>query len=292
MVLSFNWLSRNQHMGLWYDETLDGHTRFGIRVEETLFSGQSPYQKVEVIDTVRFGRVLVLDHVFMTSEYDEFLYHEMLVHPALTTAPKIERVLVIGGGDGGTVREVLRHPEVQRCVMIELDQMVVEVSKQHLPSIGTAWDDPRLDLRFIDGIEYVRTSEEDKFDVILLDGTDPIGPGAVLFDESFYRGCKRMLASDGVMALQSESPLLMMDVFLETQHKLRGLFSEVHPYFGPVPLYGTGTWSWTWCSDTGEPLRPIMERQESILEGSKAYNDDIHRAAFALPNYVKRALKL
>jgi spermidine synthase len=279
-------------MGLWYDETFDDQIRLGLRVEETLFSGQSPYQKVEVIDTTRFGRVLVLDRVFMTSEHDEFLYHEMLVHPALTTAPRIERVLVVGGGDGGTVREVLRHPDVEQCVMIEVDRMVVDVCKAHLPSIGTAWDDPRLELRFIDGIDYVNTSEDDKYDVIVLDGTDPVGAGAVLFDESFYRGCKRMLASDGVMALQSESPLLMMDVFVETQHKLRRLFSEVHPYFGPVPLYGTGTWSWTWCSDTGEPLRPIPERQESIIEGSKAYNDEVHRGAFALPNYVRRALKL
>jgi spermidine synthase len=279
-------------MGLWYDETIDDHTRLGLRVRRALFSAESRYQKIEVIDTVGFGRVLVIDNVFMTSEYDEFLYHEMLVHPALTTAPSIERVLVIGGGDGGTVREVLRHSDVKECVMIEIDQMVVDASKKYLPGIGTAWDDPRLDLRFIDGIEYVKKSKDDQYDVILLDGTDPVGPGAMLFDESFYEGCKRMLAPRGVMALQSESPLLMMDLFVETQHKLRKLFSEVHPYMGPVPLYGTGTWSWTWCSDTGEPLRAIQERQEKIVEGSKAYNEDLHRAIFALPNYVKRALKL
>lgn len=279
-------------MGLWYDETLENHTRLGLLVKETLFSDQSPYQKVEVIDTVGFGRVLVIDGVFMTSEYDEFLYHEMLAHPALTTAPSIERVLVIGGGDGGTVREVLRHPDVRDCVMIEIDPMVVDASKAYLPGIGTAWDDPRLDLRFIDGIEYVKKSNDEKYDVILLDGTDPVGPGAVLFDERFYVGCKRMLTPRGVMALQSESPLLMMDVFVETQHKLRKLFSEVHPYLGPVPLYATGTWSWTWCSDTGEPLRAVRERQEAIVEGSKAYNEELHQAIFALPNYVKRALKL
>jgi spermidine synthase len=271
-------------MGLWYDETFGDHTRLGLRVKETLFSKRSAYQEVEVIDTVGFGRVLVIDKVFMTSEYDEFLYHEMLTHPALTTAPSIERVLVIGGGDGGTVREVLRHPEVKQCV--------VEAAKEYLPGIGTAWDDPRLDLRFIDGIEYVKESKDEKYDVVLLDGTDPVGPGAVLFDESFYRGCKRMLAEDGVMALQSESPLLMMDIFVETQRKLRSMFAEVHPYLGPVPLYGTGTWSWTWCSDTGEPLRPVKERQEAIVEGSKAYNPELHQAIFALPNYVKRALKL
>ena len=279
-------------MGLWYDETFDDHTRLGLRVKETLFSAESQYQKVEVIDTVGFGRVLVIDNVFMTSEYDEFLYHEMLVHPGLTTAPSIERVLVIGGGDGGTVREVLRHPDVRECVMIEIDEMVVNASKEYLPGIGTAWDDPRLDVRFIDGIEYVKKSNDDKYDVILLDGTDPVGPAAVLFDESFYEGCKRMLAPRGVMALQSESPLLMMDLFVEIQHKLRNQFSEVHPYLGPVPLYGTGTWSWTWCSNTGEPLRAIPERQEAIAEASKAYNEDLHRAIFALPNYVKRALKL
>ena len=279
-------------MSLWYDETFEGHTRLGLRVKSTLFSQKSTYQEVEVVDTIGFGRVLVIDGVFMTSEYDEFLYHEMLVHPTMTTAPSIERVLVIGGGDGGTVREVLRHPDVKQCVMIEIDELVVEASKRYLPDIGTAWDDPRLDLRFIDGIEYVKESTDDKYDVILLDGTDPVGPGAVLFDESFYRGCKRMLVEDGVMALQSESPLLMMDVFVETQHKLRRLFSEVHPYLGPVPLYGTGTWSWTWCSDTGEPLRPIKERQEAIVLASKAYNADVHQAIFALPNYVKRALAL
>ena len=279
-------------MSLWYDETFLGHTRLGLLSKETLFSARSPYQKIEVIDTVGFGRVLIIDNVFMTSEYDEFLYHEMLAHPALTTAPSIERVLVIGGGDGGTVREVLRHPDVKECVMIEIDEMVVDTSKRFLPGIGTAWDDPRLDVRFIDGTEYVQMSTDAPFDVILLDGTDPVGPGAVLFDERFYAGCKRMLAPDGVMALQSESPLLMMDIFVEIQHKLRNLFSEVHPYLGPVPLYGTGTWSWTWCSNTGEPLRPIHERQRAIVEGSKAYNEDLHQAMFALPNYVKRALKL
>ena len=279
-------------MGLWYDETFHDHTRLGLLSKETLFSAQSPYQKIEVIDTVGFGRVLIIDNVFMTSEYDEFLYHEMLTHPALTTAPSIERVLVIGGGDGGTVREVLRHPDVKECVMVEIDEMVVDASKQYLPGIGTAWDDPRLDVRFIDAIDYMNKSTDASYDVILLDGTDPVGPGAMLFDESFYADCKRMLSPDGVMALQSESPLLMMDMFVDIQHKLRALFCEVHPYLGPVPLYGTGTWSWTWCSNTGEPLRPIPERQAAIVEGSKAYNEDLHQAVFALPNYVRRALKL
>ena len=277
-------------MGLWYDETYDDHTRLGLRVKETLFRDRSAYQTVEVIDTVGFGRVLVIDGVFMTSEYDEFLYHEMLTHPALTTAPDIARVLVIGGGDGGTVREVLKHPEVSECVMIEIDEMVVEASKEHLANIGTAWSDPRLDVRFIDGIDYVKHSGDPKYDVVLLDGTDPVGPGAVLFDEAFYEGCKRMLTPRGVLALQSASPLLMMDVFVETQRKLRKRFAHVHPYLGPVPLYGTGTWSWTWCSDSGAPQETIPERQAAIAALTKAYNAELHGAVFALPNYVRAAL--
>jgi len=277
-------------MGAWYDEIFDNHTRLGLRVKETLYSGASEHQRIEVLETIGFGRVLVLDGVFMTSELDEFLYHEMLVHPAMTTAPEIKRVLVIGGGDGGTVREVLRHAGVERCVMIEIDPMVVEVSKRYLAKIGTAWQDPRLDVRFIDGVEYVDLSEDEPYDVILLDGTDPVGPGAALFDESFYAGCKRMLVPRGVMALQSESPFMMMDVFADTQNKLRKLFAQVHPYLGPVPLYGTGTWSWTWCSDMGGPLEADTHRQEAVVQGSKAYNGDLHQAAFALPNYVKRAL--
>jgi spermidine synthase len=274
-------------MASWYDETFEGHTRFGLRVEATLASEQSRFQSVEVIETVRFGRVLVVDGVFMTSERDEFLYHEMLVHPAMTTAPNVERVLVVGGGDGGTVREVLRHPNVSRCVMIEIDELVVEISKRYLPKIGTAWDDPRLDVRFQDGIDYVNSSDDDPYDVILLDGTDPVGPGAVLFDESFFGGCRRMLAPGGVLALQSGSPLLTLDAFFETQRKLRARFAEVHPYLGPVPLYSAGVWSWTWCSDRGHPLRPVSERQNRIAPGCRAYNAEIHQAAFALPNYLR-----
>lgn len=277
-------------MSEWRYETFDAHTRLGLRVKEALFSEQSRFQKVEVVDAVAWGRVLILDDVFMTSEYDEFLYHEMLVHPAMATAPAIKRVLVIGGGDGGTVREVLRHPGVQTCVMIEIDELVVQASKRHLPSIGAAWDDPRLDVRFIDGVEYVRTSTDPPYDVILLDGTDPIGPGEALFGVEFYKACKRMLSPGGVMALQSESPLLMMDIFAKTQQTLRGVFREVHPYFGPVPLYGTGVWSWTWCSDTGDPRTLRPNRGEALPDECKAYNAGVHDAAFARPNYIRDAL--
>lgn len=276
-------------MGMWFDETFKS-TRFGLKVTKTLFRGQSPFQKVDIFETEELGRVMTLDDAFMTSEGDEFFYHELLAHPAMLTAASPRRVLVIGGGDGGTVREVLRHACVETCVMIELDELVVRACQEHLPTIGTAWNDPRLDLRFADGIDYVKKSDEEKYDVVLLDGTDPVGPGEALFDLEFFRACKRMLTPDGVMALQSETPLLMSEAFFETQVKLRSLFSKVAPYLGPVPLYPSGLWSWTWCSDARDPFQLDEVRAQEIVDQLRWYNLDVHRGAFAQPNYVRRGL--
>ena len=276
-------------MPLWYQETFQG-TRLALETTETLYSGRSEFQKIEIFESKAYGRALALDDVFMTSVKDEFFYHEMLTHPAMLTAENPKRVLVIGGGDGGTVREVLRHPSVEQCVMIEIDEGVVQACKEYLPMIGTAWDDPRLDVRFADGIDYVKTSDEEKYDVILLDGTDPVGPGEVLFAQEFFAACKRMLKPGGIMAMQSETPILMRDVFFETQGKLRELFAEVHPYFGPVPIYASGIWSWTWASDRKAHLDVDVARAEKLTDGCRYYNADIHAAAFTQPNYVRRGL--
>lgn len=276
-------------MGIWFDETFKS-TRFGLKVTRTYFSAKSPYQQVDIFETEEMGRVMTLDDAFMTSERDEFLYHELLTHPAMLTTLAPKRVLVIGGGDGGTVREVLRHPSVEACVMIEIDELVVRACQEHLSSIGTAWDDPRLDVRFADGIDYVKTSDEAKYDVILLDGTDPIGPGEVLFGLDFFTACKRMLSDDGVMALQSETPLLMREAFFETQAKLSTLFRTVAPYLGPVPLYPSGLWSWTYCSDARDPLAIDEARAAALEPALQWYNRDVHRGAFAQPSYVRRGI--
>ena len=175
----------------WYYEQFENHTRLGMQVRRHLVSERSDFQKIELFEAERYGRVLALDGVYQTSELEEYFYHEMLVHPAMTSAPRIRRALVIGGGDGGTVREVLKHPEVEECVMVEIDARVVEACKAHLPAIGTAWDDPRLELRIGDGIAFVKEADTEPFDVIFLDGSDPIGPSTGLYDEAFYRGCAR-----------------------------------------------------------------------------------------------------
>jgi len=275
-------------MALYYDEVFEDSVRFGVKVKETLHSEQSEFQKVEVIDTTRFGRMLVIDGIFMTSERDEFFYHEMLVQPAMCTVAEPKSVLIIGGGDGGSAREVLRHAEVERCLMIEIDEAVVRVSKEWLPTIGRAWNDPRLEVRFANGVAFVKESESRAFDVILVDGSDPVGPAEVLFSKEFFEGCRRLLKPGGVLALQSESPIYFRDTFDQTQRRLMDAFEVVRPYFGPVPTYSAGIWSWTFCSDSVDPLKPLDARVEAMTTDSKLYNGDIHRAAFALPNYLRR----
>jgi spermidine synthase len=278
-------------MNEWYDEIFNDRLRFGLKVRRFLYSGRSALQKIDVFETDQFGRALALDGIYMTSEGDEYFYHEMLVHPAMATAPAIQRVLVIGGGDGGTVREVLRYPEVEKVVMVEIDPMVVEVCRKYLGSIGTAWDDPRLELIFEDGVSFAWEADVGPFDVILLDGSDPAGPAEGLFSEEFYRGCKRLLAPNGVFALQSESPVLFREAFITIVQLLRGIFPIAQPYFGTVPLYGAGLWSWTHASHTVDPLAVIDDRVNRIESSTRYYNRAIHQAAFALPNEIKKTLE-
>jgi spermidine synthase len=274
-------------MSFWFDETFKNVCRFGVSTQRTLFSERSEFQLVEVLETDGFGRVLAIDKMFMTSERDEYLYHEMIVHPALICAKQIKRVLVIGGGDGGTVREVLSYPEVEEVVMVEIDGLVVEASKAFLGTIGTAWDDERLDLRIADGLDYVKNEELEPFDVILLDHSDPVGPARGLFDEGFYRNCKHRLSEDGVFCLQSESPLLQRDTFAEIVKTLDKVFDTVLPYFGTVPLYASGAWSWTLAAARWDPNQINEQRAEIQEMRCRYYNRDIHRAAFAVPNELR-----
>ena len=276
---------------MWASEIFDDSFRISVKVREKLFDQTGPFQRVEVFDTERWGRVLMIDGLFMTSDRDEFVYHELLTHPALCSAPKIERVVIIGGGDGGCAREVLRHPGVQSVSLVEIDSLVVEASKTYLPGIGTAWNDQRLEVRIEDGIKYVAELPPASTDVILLDSSDPVGPAEGLFNASFFAACKRALKPGGVLALQSGSPFLMQKVFRDTQHVLAQHFACVAPYFANVPLYGSAIWSWTYASDQPSRYPHIAERWAPIAETCKYYNPEIHDAIFAAPSYVKKLLE-
>ena len=278
-------------MALWFDETYGGKIRFGLRLERSVFHGKSEFQSVDIVDTEEFGRALALEDAWMTSERDEAHYHEMIVHPALTTAPRIGRVLVIGGGDGGTIREVLRYPEVEHVTMVELDKLVVDACKEHLTSFGVPWNDPRLSLRYEDGIAYLANYAAEPYDVILIDGSDPVGPAEGLYASPFYESAKRCLVKGGVLVSQTESPIAMASDFARIVKTLRTSFRRAEPFFVPIPLYPSGMWSFSFASDAVDPVAFDEARVSRIEQVARYYNRDIHRAAFAKPSFVRKLLE-
>lgn len=254
--------------------------RFQLRA--SLWEGRSPFQHVEIVDTVSFGRALVLDDALQTTEADEFLYHEPLVHVPMLAHPHPRRVLVVGGGDGGALRHVLLHETVERAVQVEIDGLVVTACQEWLPSIAAgAFGHPRAHLVIGDGLAYLRDVSE-PFDVILVDSTDPVGPAEGLISEEFYRLAAGALSADGIFAMQTGSPLLMRDELDAAASRMRTVFPIVGTYLGHVPSYPGVLWSWTAGSKALDPSVP----RRSPPPGLRYYTPDVHRAAFALPGYL------
>lgn len=263
---------------------------FGVTMEtqNVLYSAKTEYQTIDILETQGLGKVLLLDGLVMTTERDEFFYHEMISHIPMNSHPNPERVLVIGGGDGGTVREVLKHDTVNEVVLCEIDGMVIDACKKYLPSIAGMLDDERVNIQVRDGIDYI-SQQEDAFDIILIDSTDPMGPGEGLFTEEFYSNVNKALKEGGIMSAQSESPFVNQRQMKMMYPLLRKAFPKVNTFLGPIPTYPGGYWSWAFCSNTVEPLSFIAEdRVQKIAKQAKLYNLDIHKAAFALPNFVKK----
>lgn len=268
----------------WYSETYDDRIKYGLRVSAWVHRSESPYQRIEVFDSVQWGRVLALDGVLQTSAADEAYYHEMLVHPAALSC-RPGRVLIVGGGDGGTAREVLRHDDVESVDLVEIDEAVVRVCQEFLPELGN-WNDPRLHLHFEDGGEFVRRAASASYDLVLVDGTDPVGPGAELFGPRFVAQAARILSPAGRYAQQTGSAILQRDDFLRAQRDLRAHFESVRPFFGPVPLYAAGQWSWTLAGHA--PPTVDEARAAKIAMQSQIYNPELHGAAFAQPTWLRR----
>lgn len=278
----------------WIDETLHVHFRFSLEVERVLYDGRSDNQRLAVIENPLFGRALYLDDVLQTTERDEFIYHEMLAHVPILAHGGVKDVLVIGGGDGGLIEEVLKHRSVERVTMVELDPRVVELCRNYLPAIsGAAFDDPRLDLVFADGLDFVRTSAP-RFDVIIVDSTDPIGPGEALFGGEFYGGCKRALRDGGVLVTQNGVPFVQGDELRQTMKSLNVLFADAGCYLATVPTYVGGPMAFGWASD--DPALQTVSADELELRFAAAaietsyYTPAVHRGAFALPPYVQRLI--
>ncbi|PQO22847.1 polyamine aminopropyltransferase [Rhodobacteraceae bacterium WD3A24] len=280
-------------MSDWLRETLHPDYAQALKVERVLYDSETEHQSLRVFENARFGRVLTLDDVVQTTEGDNFIYHEMLTHVPILAHGAARRVLIVGGGDGGMAREVLRHPAIEHVTMVEIDAGVIDFARHYLPELSEgAFDDPRLEVVIADGADYMRGGS-DTFDVIIIDSTDPIGPGEVLFTDSFYGHAKRRLTPRGILVTQNGVPFLQPEELTNTMRAFKALFSDWGCYLATVPTYAGGPMAFGWGTD-GE----ASEVSAATLHGRLAeagfspdyYTPEVHKAAFALPGYVARLL--
>ncbi|MFV1464024.1 MULTISPECIES: polyamine aminopropyltransferase [unclassified Phaeobacter] len=276
----------------WITEGLHAHYAQRLRVDEMLYDSNTEHQRLKVFQNGQFGRVLTLDDVVQTTEGDNFIYHEMLTHVPILAHGNAKRVLIIGGGDGGMAREALRHASVEHVTMVEIDGGVVEFSKEYLPMLSDgAFDDARLNLVINDGALFMKENTE-KFDVIIVDSTDPIGPGEVLFTDTFYGHAARSLTEDGIIVTQNGVPFMQGDELTGTLRAFQALFADASCYLATVPTYAGGPMAFGWGSHSDKArsvsLADLEARFAAAGIDTGYYNPEVHKAAFALPNYVKK----
>jgi len=268
----------------------DGGSAFSLKKNTKVYDRQSDFQRVEVYDTQTYGKLMMIDGCTMVSSRENFIYHEMMSHPVLFTHPAPRRVAIIGGGDCGTLREVLKHPGVEHAVQIDIDRLVTEAAKQHFPELCSANSDPRAELLFIDGIRWIEEADPASLDVIIVDSTDPIGPGEVLFSPGFYAACHRALGADGLLVQQSESPLIHLAV-IERMYRDLGAagFEARRTLFFPQPIYPTGWWSATIGGKSG--TLDAFRREDAAARDfeTRYYNAAVHQGALAEPEFFRVA---
>lgn len=279
-------------MERWVEETLHDGFRVRLKADKVLFDSRTDHQQLVIFENEDFGRVMMLDGVVQVSTRDEFVYHEMMAHVPLFAHGKTKTVLVVGGGDGGVLREVLRHPQVKRATLCEIDRSVIDLCRAHFPQISQgAYDDKRTRVVIADGAKFVAETK-DRFDAILVDSTDPIGLGAVLFTKEFYTSCRRALKPGGVLVTQNGLPFLQGPELKESVGHFRALFKDAHAYMATTPSYFGDAMAYGWASDD-EKLRQhsrkkIAKRYEKAgVFPTRYWNPQVQVAAFALPNYVR-----
>ena len=273
---------------LWMEETHEGVLGMRYKVENVLFSGKSPYQSIDIVETKGHGKMLWHDGIVMISERDEFVYHEMISHVPLFVHPRPERVLIIGGGDGGTAREVCRHDGVQTCTMVEIDKMVVDTCRKWIPSCGQGTLHPKVRLIFADGAKFVQEHKGEGFDVILVDSSDPIGPATVLFESPFYQNINSCLREGGIVVSQGEDPWYETSAQKNLLKILRDIFPLVSIYNFHNLTYPGGLWSFSFASHGLHPLRDFnLDRVSKSSLKFKYYTKDIHKSAFSLPRFMQ-----
>ncbi len=272
-------------MELWFTEYQTTAIGFSCKSKETLRVEQTSFQDLAVINTEQFGKMLLLDGMVMTTEKDEFVYHEMISLVACNSHPRPENVLIIGGGDGGTLREVVRHPAVKHGTLVEIDERVVEASRDFFPALSCAFEDAKSRVLIEDGIKYVQ-EHKNSYDIVIVDSTDPVGPAVELFSESFYKNVFEVLKDDGMLVVQSDSPYYHPEVVQMAYHGVAGIFPLTRLYLANVPTYPSGLWSFTIGSKKHDPEKLIHKHED----GCRYYTCDLHRAAFKLPVLVRKII--
>lgn len=279
-------------MELWFSELHSECAKMSLKVDKQLYSGQSEYQRIDVFENEEFGRFLTLDGYMMLTEKDEFMYHEMIVHVPMASYPDIKKVLVIGAGDGGTVRELCRYNSIEHIDMAEIDGQVIEVCRRYFPDLTCSLDDPRVHIHVEDGLKYVR-QKENFYDLIIVDSTDPFGPGEGLFTSEFYGSCCKALTENGILVNQHESPFYADDAkaMQRAHRRIKEFFPVCRVYQFHIPTYPSGHWLFGFASKTVDPLDFDGDKWNSLGIKTKYYNTEIHKGSFALPTYVNKLLE-
>ena len=274
-------------MNLWFTEQQTDNLRLSFRIKEILDYRKSKFQTLAVYETYEYGKLFTLDDFVMLTEKDEFVYHEMISHVALSCHPNPENILVIGGGDGGTIREIERHSRVKNITLVEIDEEVVKISKEHLPFVACGFDDERVKVIIEDGIEYIK-NHKNEFDIIFIDSTDPVSFAEGLFRTDFYKFVFDALKEDGIMVAQTEYPFLKGNFIKQVFSSLKEVFPIVSPYLASIPTYPTGLWSFAFASKKYHYIEHAdFEHIKPFEKELKYYSPEIHKACFALPPFIK-----
>jgi len=278
-------------MDLWFTEYYTKNARFSIKIDKPVISLNSEFQRIDIFDSYAFGRVLVLDGYLMLTEKDEFIYHEMMTHIPMAVNPEIRDVLVIGAGDGGVIRELTKYETIKRIDMAEIDKLVVDLCKKYLPQTACKLDDPRVHIYYEDGLKFVR-SKNNEYDLIIVDSTDPFGPGEDLFTREFYGNCFKALKSDGILINQHESPYYPNDALAaqKTHNRIKSIFPLAKVYQAHLPTYPSGHWLFGFASKGLDPIDDLSSNWSMLGINTRYYNTELHKGCFALPTYVKELL--
>ncbi len=274
-------------MELWYSEQEADLIRTSFNVEKVLFTGKSEFQTLDVVETKPYGTMLLLDGLVMITDADEFVYHEMISHIPVCLHSNPKKVVVIGGGDGGTVRELLKYPNIEEIVLCEIDGLVIEKSKEFFPEVARGLSDKRVQVHVADGVEFMKTLKS-CVDIVLVDSTDPIGPGEGLFSRAFYKSVADSLKPDGLMTAQSECPWFKQEVFSRIMSNIRGGFAHHKTYVASIPTYPRGFWSWTVGSQNEiKPQNFDRTKFRAVSGGLHYLTEELMTAAFAIPKFLK-----